>query len=137
MKKISIVACIFIAASFCVLAQTSVVDKKASMQSGKKVYDQYCLACHQADGGGVPRMNPPLQKTDYVNGDKKRLINIVLKGLNDPIEINGEEYVNPMASHAHLSDQQIADVLTYIRNNFGNKATAVSPSEVKALRVKK
>lgn len=137
MKIISIVACMLIVASFCVFAQTTVPDTKASMQRGKKVYNQYCLACHQADGGGVPRMNPPLQKTDYVAGDKKRLINIVLKGLNDPIEINGEEYVNPMASHAHLNDQQIADVLTYIRNNFGNKASAVTAAEVKALRVKK
>jgi mono/diheme cytochrome c family protein len=137
MRIISIVACLIIAASFCVFGQTTVSDTKASIQRGKKVYDQYCLACHQADGGGVPRLNPPLQKTDYVVGDKKRLINIILKGLNDPIEIKGEEYVNPMASHAHLSDQQIADVLTYIRNNFGNKATAISPTEVKALRVKK
>jgi mono/diheme cytochrome c family protein len=137
MKKISIVVFTLVLVSVYVLAQTGAADMKVSIQRGKKVYDQYCLACHQADGGGVPRMNPPLQKTDYVTGEKKRLINIVLKGLNDPIEINGEEYVNPMASHAHLSDQQIADVLTFIRNNFGNKAGAVSPAEVKALRLKK
>jgi mono/diheme cytochrome c family protein len=89
-----------------------------------------------ADGSGVPGLNPPLQKTDWVTGDKKRLINVLLKGLNDAITVNGEEYANPMPAQASLSDQQIADVLTYIRNSFGNKATAITPAEVKALRRK-
>lgn len=110
---------------------------KAALARGKKVYQESCMACHQVDGGGVPRLNPPLIQTDYVLGDKKRLINIVLKGLNAPIEIDGESYENPMASFAHLTDQQIADVLTYIRNNFGNKASMVTAAEVKALRPKK
>lgn len=118
-------------------SQTGATEVKASLQRGKKLYTQYCLACHQADGGGVPRMNPPLQKTEYVTGDKKRLINIILKGLNDPIEIDGEEYTNPMASHAYLSDQQIADILTYVRGSFGNKAGAITAAEVKAVRPKK
>ncbi|MCA6438441.1 MAG: c-type cytochrome [Chitinophagaceae bacterium] len=137
MKKVSVLVVIIFSAIVYLFAQPGTVDIKASVQRGKKVYTQYCLACHQSDGGGVPRMNPPLQKTEYVLGDKKRLINIVLKGSNDPIEINGEEYVNPMASHAHLSDQQIADVLTFVRNSFGNKASAITPVEVKQARAKK
>jgi mono/diheme cytochrome c family protein len=110
---------------------------KASMQRGKKVYDTYCLTCHQADGAGVPRMNPPLNKTTYVLGDKKRLINIILKGFNEAVEINGDYYDNPMPAQPQLTDQQIADVLTYIRNSFGNKASIVTVAEVKAMRVKK
>lgn len=106
------------------------------MGRGKLVYDRYCLTCHQADGGGVPRMNPPVSNTEYVLGNKQRLIGIVLNGLNIPLEINGEEYENPMASHAFLKDQQIADVLTYIRNSFGNKASAVTVAEVKSARAK-
>lgn len=109
----------------------------SQMSNGKKVYDLYCQACHQADGNGVPRLNPPLSGTVYVNGSKTRLIDIVLKGLSDPIEINGEEYNNPMAAHDFLTDQQIADVLTYVRNSFGNKSGPITVQEVKKQRAKK
>ncbi|MEO0065632.1 MAG: hypothetical protein RI983_958 [Bacteroidota bacterium] len=109
----------------------------SQMSNGKKVYDLYCQACHQADGNGVPRLNPPLAGTVYVNGSKTRLIDIVLKGLSDPIEINGEEYNNPMAAHDFLTDQQIADVLTYVRNSFGNKSGPITVQEVKKQRAKK
>jgi mono/diheme cytochrome c family protein len=105
--------------------------------SGKKVYEKNCMACHMANGNGVPGLNPPLAKTDWVTGDKKRLINVVLKGLEDAIEVNGEEYVNPMPAMPHLTDTEIADVLTYIRASFGNKASAISSAEVKAIRAKK
>lgn len=106
------------------------------MLRGKIVYDAYCSSCHQSDGGGVPRMNPPLINTKYVLGDSKQLIKIVLNGLNTPIEIDGEEYENPMASHSYLTDVQIADVLTFIRNSFGNKASVIQPKEIKLLRIK-
>jgi mono/diheme cytochrome c family protein len=114
-------------------AQTA---KPVATDAGKKVYLKNCMVCHQADGAGVPGLNPPLGKTDWVTGDKKRLINIVLKGLETEIEVNGEVYANPMPAQPQLTDQEIADVLTYIRNNFGNKASAVTPAEVKALRGK-
>lgn len=106
----------------------------ASVARGKKVYETYCLACHQADGTGVQRMNPPLVKTEWVLGDKKRLIGIVLNGMDEPIEIDGETFSNIMAPHDFLKDQEIADVLTYVRNSFGNKASAVTAAEVKAAR---
>jgi len=79
-------------------------------------------------------MNPPLIKTKWVLGDKKPLITLMIKGMNEPIEIDDEEYHNPMPPHANLTDQQLADVLTFVRNNFGNKASAVSPGEVKNVR---
>lgn len=109
---------------------------QASTERGRQLYLQICAACHQKDGGGVPRLNPPLIKTDYVAGDKTRLIRIVLKGLNEPIEIDGEEYTNAMPGQPHLTNQQIADVLTFVRSNFGNKASAITPAEVKAVRAK-
>jgi mono/diheme cytochrome c family protein len=109
---------------------------QASMDRGKKVYSERCLTCHQADGGGVQNMNPPLIKTKWVLGDKTTLIQILLKGLQGEIEIEGDTYHNVMGSHADLSDQQIADVLTYVRNSFGNKAKSVSASDVKAVRAK-
>jgi mono/diheme cytochrome c family protein len=117
-------------------AKAAVADPalKASLTRGAAVYKNVCIACHQADGGGLPPINPPLIKTQYVLGDKARLSHIVLAGLAEPIEIDGEEYKQPMPAQAHLTDQQIADVLTYVRNSFGNKASAVQPAEVKAVR---
>lgn len=107
---------------------------KASMERGKKVYDLYCQSCHMPDGTGVPRLNPPLAKSSWVIGDKKRIITVVIKGLDEQVEIDGEYYQNVMAPHDFLSDQEVADVLTYIRNSFGNKASALTPAEVKNTR---
>jgi len=108
----------------------------ASIARGQKVYLQYCLSCHQIDGGGVPNMNPPLIKTSYVQGDKVRLIKVVLNGFAQNVEIDGESYSNNMPPQAMLKDQEIADVLTYIRNSFTNKGAAIITAEVKAVRAK-
>lgn len=108
-----------------------------SLDSGKVIYTTYCLPCHQADGRGVSKQNPPLVNTDWVLGDKTRLIKVILNGLNEPVEINEEEYDNPMPPHNFLTDKQVADVLTFVRNSFGNKADAVLPDEVKQVREKK
>ena len=109
---------------------------KASMERGKKVYENNCLACHQADGSGVPGMNPTLKKTKWVLGDKKTLINIILKGMDEEIVVNDEIYSNVMPASAHLSDREIADVLTYTRNSFGNKASQITEADVKKVREK-
>lgn len=108
---------------------------KKNMENGKKVYDTYCLACHQQDGSGVPNMTPPLVKTTWVSGDKTRLVQIILKGMHG-VEVDGETYDNVMAAHDYLTDQEIADVTTYIRNSFGNKAGMITAAEVKAIRAK-
>ena len=118
------------------ISMTTQTIDKAAMERGKKVYNQYCAPCHQMDGSGVPGLNPPLEKTPHVLGDKTTLILIILKGLNTHQEINGEVYNNIMAPHNHLTDLQISDVLTYVRNSFGNKATAVTPGDVKYVRAR-
>ena len=100
---------------------------------GKEVYDQNCLACHQIDGSGVPMLTPSLVNAGYVQGDKARLINIVLKGLKG-VEIDGQMYDNPMPPLTHLSDEDIAAVLTYVRSNFNNKAGPIKKEEVAAAR---
>lgn len=105
----------------------------ASLAQGKTLYAQNCLSCHQADGGGVDRMNAPLTKTTWVLGDKIPLVKVLLNGMQG-VEIDGERYANVMPAFDYLTDQQIADVLTYVRNSFGNKATAVKATEVKAVR---
>ena len=106
---------------------------QASISRGKQVYMEQCLSCHQADAGGVQGMNPSLIKAKFVLGDKTKLVKIVLNGLTG-VEIDGDSYNGVMAPHADLTDLQIADVLTYIRNSFGNKASAVTPAQVKAIR---
>ena len=115
-------------------APKRVVGGTSSMARGKIVYTSVCLPCHMADGGGVQNMNPPLVKTTYVLGNKPALIKIVLNGFNDDVEINGQTYSNTMSAHDDLKDQQIADVLTYVRNSFGNKASAVKVAEVTKVR---
>jgi mono/diheme cytochrome c family protein len=108
-----------------------------SIANGKAVYTQNCATCHQVDGHGVPNMNPPLIQTSYVLGDKTKLIKIILNGFNEDVEINGNNYSNTMPSHDFLKDKEIADVLTYIRNSFSNKASAVSATLVKSVRAAK
>jgi mono/diheme cytochrome c family protein len=107
---------------------------KTVMARGQKLYTTYCMACHQMDGGGVPGLNPPLEKTSYVLGSKTKLIRVLLKGMNTHEDIDGESYSNTMAPFNYLSNQQISDVLTYVRNSFGNKATVVTPGDVKYVR---
>jgi mono/diheme cytochrome c family protein len=106
----------------------------SSMARGKIVYNSICLSCHMAGGAGVPHLNPPLINTTYVLGDKAKLIKIVLNGFNEDVEINGQTYSNTMTPHSDLKDQQIADVLTYVRKSFGNKASSISAAEVKKTR---
>jgi mono/diheme cytochrome c family protein len=109
---------------------------KTSISRGEVVYQKFCMTCHMADGSGVPNMNPPLIKTKWTLGSKNVLIHQVLKGSNGKVEIDGETFRNTMPPLATLTDQQIADVLTYVRNNFGNKASMVTVAEVKAIRAK-
>ena len=115
---------------------TSTNTLKSSIERGKTVYGTYCLACHQADGSGVPNMNPPIINTSWVLGSKTVLIQQVLKGSANKVEIDGEKFHNSMPAQAQLTDQQIADVLTFVRNSFGNKASIVTPAEVKTVRAK-
>ncbi len=137
MKKIIITGILCLLAAVYMFAQTKKQPSaQASIKRGQKVYETTCIVCHQKNGRGVPRLNPPLVKTEYVLGDKSRLVQIVLKGLNQPIEVEGETYNNIMPSFAQLTDEQIADVLTYVRNSFGNKASAVTVAQVKAERAK-
>ena len=104
------------------------------MAKGKSIYNKFCLVCHQADGSGVDGLYPPIVATDWVGGDKERLIKLVLNGQVGPIEVNGESYNNVMPAQDFLKNDEVAAVLTYIRQNFQNNASAVSASEVEQIR---
>jgi mono/diheme cytochrome c family protein len=116
------------------IAKTLPPELPVNEHTGKAVYDQYCLSCHQADGSGVPNMHPPLTPGSWVGKEPEVLITILLKGLNGKVEVNGETYKNFMPSHAQLTDEEIAHVLTYIRSNFGNNFDPVTEEMVKKVR---
>lgn len=106
----------------------------AVMEIGK-VQFMVCAACHGQNGEGGP-IAPPIAGSEWVTGPVSNLIRIQLRGLNGPITVAGKEYNFPvgMAPLAYQTDEQVAAVLTYIRNSFGNKASAVKPEQVAALR---
>ena len=110
--------------------------------TGKAIYSRegYCGTCHQPDGNGLSASGfPPLAGTPWVTGDVDRLTMIVLNGLQGPIEVNGQQYAGqvPMTPFAGLlNDEEIAAVLTYVRNSFGNTASVVTPEQVKKVREK-
>jgi mono/diheme cytochrome c family protein len=96
-----------------------------------------CFACHQPTGMGLPMVFPPLAKSPYVTGSPERLAAIILKGNIGAFTIDGKSYNNVMPpQEATLDDKKIADVATYVRNDFGNKASAVTPEMVAAARAK-
>lgn len=111
----------------------------ASVERGKTVYMQVCFACHQPTGLGIPNMFPPLAGSDWVAAKKPdRLIRMVLQGVAGPINVNGKPFTTPAPmmppQGAALSDAQIADVLTFVRAEYGAKASAVTADMVKAIR---
>ncbi len=104
-------------------------------QMGKKVFDTTCIACHQANGLGVPGQYPPLVASEWVNGSEERIIRIVLHGLNGPITVEGKEYNNVMAPlGGALKDEQVANVISYVRASWGNTAPEVTPEAVAKVR---
>ena len=121
--------------SFCMNGQNS---KEMSLKRGQEIYKSTCINCHMANGKGVPRAFPPLAKSDYLMADVNRSINDLLNGLNGKITVNGVSYFGSMISYKALSDQEIADVLNYIRNSWGNNGDFIEEKTVtKARKAKK
>jgi len=107
---------------------------------GKEIYarEGFCITCHQPDGKGLSASGfPPLANTPWVEGNQERLIKIVLKGLQGPIEVKNVQYGGhvPMTPfEGMLNDEEVASVLTYVRNSFGNESPAITPQKVKEVR---
>ena len=107
--------------------------KKTAFHPGQAVYNEYCLACHQSDGSGIAGMYPPLSQNQYIL-NKDKLIDVVLNGMSGKIEVNGDIYNNFMVPHSHLSDEELANVISYVRSNFGNDLEPVTKEEIAAFR---
>ncbi|RYG29617.1 MAG: cytochrome C, partial [Chitinophagaceae bacterium] len=116
----------------------SVRDKLSQPNAigGWKLYSIYCKNCHQQNGKGDNNRFPPLAGSEYVTGDKDRLIRILLNGLQGEITVAGKKYNGLMPPFGHLYDHDIASILTNIRSRYKNNASAVSSDEVKKVREK-
>jgi nitrite reductase (NO-forming) len=112
----------------------AVAEEPTRFPGGQATYRAICAACHQFTGQGVPHVFPPLAGSDFLAADKMRAVGIVLNGLSGPVTVNGETYRSQMPPQKQLSDQQVAEVLNYVRTSFGNRLEPVTSAEVTTAR---
>ena len=110
-------------------------ESNAKPHPGEALYKTNCLTCHQADGSGVPNMYPPLSPNEWIR-DKDKLIDIMLHGLKGEIQVGDETYNNAMPPHNGMTNQELADVLSYVRSSFGNNLEPITQADVAAARTK-
>ncbi len=110
------------------------LNKEIQIEQGKQVYLQTCFVCHQPNGLGLPGQIPPLAKSDYLMANKERSIRGVLFGQSGEMVVNGKKYDAIMIPLNYLTDEQVANVLTYVRNSWGNSGEAVTVGEVSRIR---
>ena len=115
-------------------AETASGELAQVMARGEQAYLANCAACHQPNGQGLAGAFPPLAQSDFLERDRKEVLEVALFGLSGRIMVNGVEYNNVMPSMGHLTDQQLADTLTYVFGSWGNDLAAVSVGEVQAMR---
>jgi nitrite reductase (NO-forming) len=107
---------------------------QAQIAAGQARYARPSSVCHQTGGEGLEGVFPPLVKSDYLMADKRRSIEVILNGLSGPIEVNGKRYDSVMPPMSQINDDGIANILTYVRNAFGNSGEAVTAEEVAQVR---
>ena len=101
---------------------------------GERIYQLRCQTCHQMDGSGIAGAFPPLTPNEWVLGDEGRFIRLVLHGVRGEMEVDGTTYNGVMPGFGYLSDEEVAAVITYVRQSFGNDTTAVRSEQVAAVR---
>ncbi|MCF6242417.1 MAG: cytochrome c [Bacteroidales bacterium] len=107
-----------------------------AFEAGEKIYNEKCMVCHQKNGEGVEGTFPPLANSDYLLANKERAILQTLRGSKNPITVNGVEYPGNVMTVFKLTNQEIANVVNYVLNSWGNKGGTVTVEEVKAARAK-
>lgn len=117
---------------------TTTATTTAAPAGGELLYQQRCLSCHQATGEGLPGTYPPLAGSEYVGAaDPGVPARILIHGISGPITVKGTEYNNLMPPYGvgvQMSDEEVAELLTYVRSSFGNTASAVTAADVKKAR---
>ncbi len=104
------------------------------VKAGAALYNGTCSVCHQANGEGLPDVFPPLAASDYLMADKRRSIEVVINGLTGAVTVNGKQFNSVMPPMSQLTDDEVANILTYARNSWGNKGPAVTKDEVAKVR---
>ena len=130
-KIISLLFVLFPATSWILSTQEDTLPE--SIKRGESVYQANCASCHMPEGEGIESVFPPVAKTDYVK-NAKRAIGIILDGQEGEIIVNGKTYNTPMAALPQLTDQEVADVLNFVRNSWDNKNPMIKAAQVKAER---
>lgn len=113
---------------------TGKLTKEQQVKAGEARFAGTCSVCHQPNGAGLPGVFPPLAKSDFLMADKPRAIGVVLNGLSGKITVNGASYNSVMPPMSQLNDDELANILTYVRNSWGNTGDAVNAVEVKQVR---
>ena len=112
------------------------LDLKTQIAAGELLFKGTCSVCHQPTGQGIPNVFPPLAKSDFLMADKHRAVEIVLKGLTGPVTVNGKTFNSVMPPMSQLRDDEIANILTFVRNSWGNQGEPVTAPEVTEKRSK-
>ncbi len=134
LQKTGLSICL-VASAFAVSSFVQAFSLPKSIERGKEAYTTYCQNCHQADGKGTPGAFPPVAKSDFLKKPVKALIDNILKGQSGATTVNGQPYNGIMPAQDYLTDEQISDILNYVRNSWGNKsAVPVTPALVKKAR---
>ncbi len=110
------------------------LTKDEQIAAGKQLFTGTCSVCHQANGEGLPNVFPPLAKSDFLAADPKRAMSIVTHGLTGKIKVNGHEYDSVMPPMSQLTDDEVANILTYVVNSWGNPGGQFSKEEVAKAR---
>jgi len=100
------------------------------IKAGQALFAGTCSTCHQANGQGLPRVFPPLAKSDFFAKDSNRVVDTVLRGLSGPVKVNGEDYNSVMPPMAQLTDDEAANIATYVLNSWGNPGGRVTKEQV-------
>ena len=123
-------------ASVLVATQLTASVDPAVMKRGEAVYNRTCIACHQATGQGIDPVFPPLAGSEWVTKTPSVIVRNIVHGMAGPITVKGKVYNGMMPAVAGVTDAEIADVTTFVRNSWGNSASSVSEEEVKAIKAK-
>jgi len=118
-------------------AARGTLSQEDQAAAGKALFEGTCSVCHQANGAGLPGVFPPLAKSDYLAADAKRSIGVLLHGLSGKVTVNGSEYNSVMPPMNQLNDDEVANILTYVMNAWGNPGGRIQADEVKNVRAQK
>ncbi len=134
-KKYSIIYLLCVTTLILGFTRIQTFDLENSMRRGKSIYYTQCVTCHQDKGEGIPTVYPPLAKSDFLFKESEKSISFVLNGASESITVNGIEYTGEMTNF-DLTDEQVSDVLNFIRNSWGNSGEPITLETVRNSRKK-